>query len=221
MKNFIIFAVLAVLFGGCSQPRDIALGVRNKQIAFFDGVKQNNAVRYYQIKNSKLYLGNKLLGEFRGFYDSGRFVTDENDRQSYKFNGKNKILKLYVYEVESTGEELSAAGVKMDLPKAKERVRGYSSFRIDEVVSQNGICKDFNANLPLLKKVGINYYHPNGKIAMIVRYSYKFSKSGPQNFGDNMVQVDFDVSKGDEVYARQKESIEMIRRQFSSLCAEE
>ena len=56
---------------------------------------------------------------------------------------------------------------------------------------------------------------------MIVRYSYKFSKSGPQNFGDNMVQVDFDVSKGDEVYARQKESIEMIRRRFSSLCAEE
>ena len=97
MKNFIIFAVLAVLLGGCAVSRPAK---SDKEFKFYDG----NKTMIYKFAGEDLYENGRNLGSYS--MDRGEFrmlVLDEAGKSygnNYKSALNAKRMKFYLFNDE-------------------------------------------------------------------------------------------------------------------------
>ena len=97
MKNFIIFAVLAALLGGCAVSRPAK---SDKEFKFYDG----NKTMIYKFVGEDLYENGRNLGAYSIYRNNIRTIAVDGAGRSYSNNYKSalnaKRMKFYLFNDE-------------------------------------------------------------------------------------------------------------------------
>lgn len=193
MKKIILFLFTLIFLTGCIKLYDYV-----RLIRFFDGENVNDKIVYYKILDNQMFFETTLLGTVKNIDTIKIVVLNENNQQVDQYSFNNKILKIYKY----------------DEPKDE-----FPSMVVDIISSHNGICKDFNAGLPINRKTTLNIYQPNRyNIRFVTRNSYTLSNDISKKFSGNYFQLGFHVLGESQVDKAQKISINSFRELLKNKC---
>lgn len=210
MKRIYIVLFCAIFLGGC-------LMFNGQLIRFYDGDNPKDELQYYAIKDGALFLEGKKIGDVTQESGIQRVITDENGRQIAKFDGKNRVIKSYIY-ANAANYDPNATGENKEMAVASEYLSQWSRMIVREIHSTNGICNDYVSNLPIIQKTTTNFYDNSGLIHMIMRDRMTILKDFDREFTGDFAQIGFDKISGDELANVQKESKQNLKNMLNEIC---